>query len=229
MPGFYQSVSRDPIEGCAFTAQDPRPSRACLSHLIKDRPDPGKPQILGREYYQTPFGEKYLVLLPLFVHPISSVLKRVLAPRPARRLTHALSMSGYAAAALGALHFLTHRVFPADVAPPVLALSPAELDYEYVKYALEAWPWRAWFGYIALTAAVAGHASQGMKVIWNTWLRGSMGAWKGGVGRTVGLVVAAVVPVASRLWIMSSEPLMLFSSTAERFHAAFTKAFVYHL
>lgn len=206
-----------------------RPSLACLSHIIEDRPDPRKPQILGREYYQTSFGEKYLVLLPLLVHPISSVLKRVLAPRPARRLTHALSVSGYAAAALGALHFLTHRVYPSNAAAPVLALSPAELDYEYVKYALEAWPWRAWLGYIALTAAVAGHAAQGMKVIWNTWLRGSLGAWKGGVGRTVGMVVSAVVPVASGLWVISSEPLMVFSSTAERFHAAFVESFVYRL
>ena len=163
------------------------------------------------------------------MHPLSSVSKRVLAPRPARRLTHALSVSGYAAVALGMLHFMTHRVFPADAAPPVLALSPAELDYEYVKYALEAWPWRAWFGYVALTAAVAGHAAQGMKVIWNTWLRGSLGAWKGEKGRTVGVVVATVVPVISGLWAISSEPLMVFSSTAARFHAAFTKALVYRL
>ncbi|KZT74056.1 hypothetical protein DAEQUDRAFT_641930, partial [Daedalea quercina L-15889] len=185
--------------------------------------------LLGREYYQTPSGEKYLVLLPLLVHPLSSLAKRVLAARPARRLTSALSVSGYAAAALACAHFLTHRVYPADGAPPVLALSPAELDYEYVKYALQTWPARAWLGYVALTAAVAGHAAQGMRVVWNTWLRDLLGAWRGGKGRAAGVVAAVVVPVASGLWAISSEPLFLFSSTASRIHAAFTKSFIYRL
>ncbi|KAH9842493.1 uncharacterized protein C8Q71DRAFT_853042 [Rhodofomes roseus] len=185
--------------------------------------------LLGREYYQTPFGEKYLVLLPLLVHPLSSLAKRLLAPRPARRATSVLSLAGYAATLLLAVHFLTHRVHPADAAPPVLALSPAELDYEYVKYALQAWPWRAWFGYVALTAAVAGHAAEGAKVVWNTWLRDMLGGWRGGPGRVAGVVAAVVVPVVSGLWVISSEPLMVFGSTAVRFHAAFTKSLVYRL
>ncbi|KAH9914474.1 uncharacterized protein B0H18DRAFT_1045155 [Fomitopsis serialis] len=167
--------------------------------------------LLGREYYQTPLGEKYLVLLPLLVHPLSSLSKRFLAPRPARRPTSALSLTGYAAGLLVLGHFLTHRVHPADAAAPVLALSPAELDYEYVKYALHAWPWRAGLGYFALTAVVATHAAEGVRVLWNTWARDVLGRWKGGI------------------WVISSEPLMVLSSTAVRFRAAFTKSILYRL
>ncbi|OBZ75548.1 hypothetical protein A0H81_04865 [Grifola frondosa] len=131
--------------------------------------------ILGREYYQTSFGEKYLVLAPLFIHPLSGIFKRLLAPAPARRLSSILSITGYTAVAFVSMHFLVHRTFPADPAPPIFSVGPSELDYEYVKFALSEWPWRSWLGYVGLTACIAWHATEGMKIIWNTWLRKAFG------------------------------------------------------
>lgn len=184
--------------------------------------------VLGREYYQTSFGEKFLVILPFLVHPISSLCKRLLAPRPARRLTSLLSITGYGAAALVAIHYFTHRVSPAISAAPIYELSPAELDFEYVKYALHAWPWRAWFGYVGLTAAVAWHAAEGMNVIWNTYLRSTMGSFKASSKRSKAVVAGGMVlPVVAGLTVLAREPLMAFTSQLLRFRASFEQSFVH--
>ncbi|KAH9890532.1 hypothetical protein C8Q73DRAFT_667400 [Cubamyces lactineus] len=184
--------------------------------------------LLGREYYQTPFGEKYLVLAPLMVHPLSALLKRVLAPKPARRLTSILSVTGYTVAAAVALHYFTHRIAPADPSPPIYAVGPSELDYEYVKFALQEWPWRSWLGYIGLTGCVAWHAVEGMAVIWNTWLRPHLGDLPGTKrSRTLGALVAGVLPVATGMFFMWREPLMVFASHAERFRAALSHSPLY--
>ncbi|KAI1791507.1 hypothetical protein LXA43DRAFT_972989 [Ganoderma leucocontextum] len=182
--------------------------------------------LLGREYYQTPFGEKYLVLAPLVVHPVSAILKRVLAPKPARRMTSILSITGYSAALLVAVHFFVHRVAPSDPAPPIYTIGPSELDYEYVKYSLQEYPWRSLVAYIGLTAAVAWHAAEGMGIIWNTWLRPTLGAGQTRKQRTLG-ALAGVLPVATGLFFMWKEPLMVFSSHAARFHAALTQSVLF--
>ncbi|KAI9059773.1 hypothetical protein FKP32DRAFT_1579266 [Trametes sanguinea] len=180
--------------------------------------------LLGREYYQTPFGEKYLVLAPLIVHPVSATLKRALSPKTSRRLTSILSLTGYTVAISVALHYFTHRVAPADPSPPIYAVGPSELDYEYVKFALQEWPWRSWFAYIGLTACLAWHAAEGMAVIWNTWLRPQLGGMPGTKrARTIWAVAAGVLPVATGMFCMWKEPLMVFASHADRFKAAFSK------
>ncbi|KAH9857525.1 hypothetical protein C2E23DRAFT_278495 [Lenzites betulinus] len=184
--------------------------------------------LLGREYYQTSFGEKYLVLTPLVIHPLSAILKRVLAPKPARRLSSILSITGYTTAVAVAVHFFIHRVAPSDPAPPIYAVGPSELDYEYVKFGLQEWPWRSWLGYVGLTAAVAWHASEGMAIIWNTWLRRQSGGLpRTRKLRTVAALLAGVIPVASGIFFMWREPLMVFTSHADRFRAAFTRSSLY--
>ncbi|KAI0628783.1 hypothetical protein C8Q77DRAFT_1067486 [Trametes polyzona] len=181
--------------------------------------------LLGREYYQTSFGEKYLVVAPLFIHPLSALLKRVLAPKPARRLTSILSVTGYTAAVVLALHYFTHRIAPADPAPPIYAVGPSELDYEYVKFGLHEWPWRSWLGYLGFTACVAWHASEGMTIIWNTYLRPTLGSLPGTKkSRAIGALVGGVLPVATGMFFMWTEPLMVFASHADRYRAAFLKS-----
>ena len=183
--------------------------------------------MLGREYYQTPFGEKYLVLAPLVIHPLSAILKRILAPKPARRITSILSITGYSAAVIVALHYFTHRIAPLDPSPPIYSVGPAELDYEYVKFALHEWPWRSFVGYIGFTAGVAWHAAEGMSIIWNTWLRPPLGALRPTrKTRTIGALVG-VLPVATGLYFMWKEPLMVFASHAARFNAAISKSVYY--
>ncbi|GBE82797.1 hypothetical protein BKA93DRAFT_725076 [Sparassis latifolia] len=184
--------------------------------------------ILGREYYQTSFGEKFLLILPLLVHPLASAAKRLLAPRPARRLTSILSLTGYTALMVLPIHYFVHRSYPANPAPPIYALSPAELDYEYVKYALSEWPVRAWLGYVTLTACVAWHAAEGANVLWNTYVRGALGAFKARTPTARAVIAATLVlPVVSGLAVMAKEPVMAFTSQLARFHASFTQCFVY--
>ncbi|KAH9948133.1 hypothetical protein B0H21DRAFT_690632 [Amylocystis lapponica] len=182
--------------------------------------------LLGREYYQTSLGEKCLVLAPLVVHPLTALAKRALAPRYARPVTSVLSMTGFAAVLVVPFHYLTHRSFPTDPSPPIYAIGPAELDFEYVKFALHAWPWRSWLVYVGLTACVAFHAVEGMNVILNTYARGTV---KSSVrGRAVA-AASMVLPVITGLIYIAREPLLAFASQASQYHAAFSKHFLYRI
>ena len=185
----------------------------------------GVVQLLCREYYQTSFGEKYLVLAPLVIHPVSAILKRVLA-KAARRATSILSVTGYSAAFLVAMHFFIHRVAPSDPAPPIYSVGPSELDFEYVKYSLQEHPWSSLVGYLGLTTAVAWHAAEGMGIIWNTWLRPTFGAGQTRKQRTIG-AFAGVLSVATGLFFIWKEPLMVFSSHAARFNAALSQSVLF--
>ena len=118
-------------------------------------------------------------------------------------------------------HYLIHRVLPSNPDPPVLAVSPSELDFEYVKFGLQQWPLINWALYTGLTVAVVWHAAEGSRIIWNTWLAGKAGIWKKNLTRQVATVLAGVVPVLAGLYAISREPLMVFMSTAERYEAAF--------
>ncbi|KDQ59726.1 hypothetical protein JAAARDRAFT_127085 [Jaapia argillacea MUCL 33604] len=186
--------------------------------------------LLGREYYQTSFGEKYLVLLPLVAHCTTSIAKRLLSPQPIRPWSTLLSVTGYAAFGIFLpIHFITHRVNPSDPSSPIYSVGPAELDYEFVKVGLQTWPWRSWMLYAGLVGCVALHASEGMNLIWNTWLRGSLG--KPSVSqktRRIGAGAAAGL-VLSGLLVVSLEPLMTFMSLASRYQESFSKTWIYRL
>ncbi|KIO05597.1 hypothetical protein M404DRAFT_999729 [Pisolithus tinctorius Marx 270] len=160
--------------------------------------------LLGREYYQTAFGERYLLLLPFAVHVTSSVAKRVVLtfisdldslarsekpfspkPRPRiRKLTSLLSISAYTTLFLFVpIHVATHRLLPAEA--DTLAwpstdvdldpLGSSELDYEFVKTAIKTWPWRSWILYTGIVGCVLVHAAQGASVIYARYIRGRCG------------------------------------------------------
>lgn len=187
-------------------------------------------QILGREYYRTSFGHKFLVVLPILAHTGSAIAKRVLAPPAARRPVSAFTATGYLALCFFLpVHYTLHRVFPEDPAPPIEALAPAELDFEYVKYGLQRWPVRSWLLYAGLTACVAWHAAEGMQIIWNTWLRVRLSGWRSNVAKRTATVVAVVAPVLTGLFVISREPAMAFMSSVTRFEASFLKSFVYRI
>ncbi|KAJ6577457.1 hypothetical protein B0H19DRAFT_1120037 [Mycena capillaripes] len=190
--------------------------------------------LLGREYYQTDFGEKYLLLGPLAVHSLSGIAKRVLSPAkaPPRPWTSLLSLTGYANMLLFLpIHFMTHRVHPMNPAAPIHALGPAELDFEFVKYGLANWPWRSWFLYGGLVVGVVLHAVDGDRLLFNTYFGETMGRIKMAARKrllAIGLGLLAI-PVLSGAFIMSREPLMIFSSTAERFLASFNQSPFYRI
>ncbi|KAJ7454689.1 hypothetical protein FB451DRAFT_650987 [Mycena latifolia] len=188
--------------------------------------------LLGREYYQTDFGEKYLLLGPLAVHSLSGITKRLLSPAnaPPRPRTSLLTLTGYASMLFFLpVHFMTHRALPMNPAAPIHALGPAELDFEFVKYGLATWPWRSWFLYGGLVAGVVLHVVEGERLLFNTYFGESMGRIKIALRKrllAIGLGLLAV-PVLSGIFFMSKEPLMVFSSTAERIQASFAQAPLY--
>ncbi|TFK34867.1 hypothetical protein BDQ12DRAFT_706840 [Crucibulum laeve] len=191
--------------------------------------------LLGREYYQTGFGEKYLVLGPLAVHSLTGITKRLLsAPKvQPRKLSSLLSLSGYAVGLLLLpIHFMTHRVDPTTDISPIFAVGPSELDYEFVKIGLHTWPWRSWLLYGSLVTSVTVHAIDGMAIIWNTWLRKPLSAgWKRSARTTIMLLALGGItfPVLTGIYSLGKEPLMTFASTAKRYQASFLQSLIYRI
>ena len=199
-------------------------------------------KLLGREYYQSQFGEKFLVLTPITVHVISAIAKRLLlSPKststtrpPVRRLSSLLSITGYASALFFLpIHYITHRVHPTIENAPIFAVGPSELDYEFVKTGLHVWPWRSWFLYTGLIVTTSLHLADGMTIIWNTWLKDIVvfGAWKPSYrNRRLGLAFAGIaLPVLAGLYTLSCEPLMAFASTLNRYQTSFISSFIYRI
>ncbi|KAI9437795.1 hypothetical protein BJY52DRAFT_577066 [Lactarius psammicola] len=183
--------------------------------------------LLGREYYQTTLGERYLLFGPLLIHSSSAILKRLFSPRTSRPLTSALSVTGYAIAfCILPVHFITHRLAPADPAPPISSLSPSELDYEFVKAALSGWPLRSTVLYTILVLGVALHAADGVGVIWSTRARGLKLPGRKARRALAGI---AMVPVLTGLAVLAREPLYTFASMGARYRAALTQSIVYRL
>lgn len=165
------------------------------------------------------------MLAPLVLHPVSTIAKRLLSPKSARKLTSIISLTGYLIIPLLASHFLIHRYFPADPMPPIAAVGPSELDYEFVKVALRERPWMSWLGYAGLTLAVAWHAIEGERVIWNLRLRELFGRWTLGAYARAAVAITAALPVLTGVFIMSREPVVAFVGLASRYQAALSKVF----
>jgi hypothetical protein len=126
------------------------------------------------------------------------------------------------------VHFFLHRVNPTTPEPPISAVGPAELDFEFVKYGLRHWPWRSWALYAGLVVCVGLHATDGVYLICNKWLGDVPSWWKRRSKRyRRGVTVAGLIlPVLSGLFVLSKEPLMIFSFKAKRFKAVFIKSFL---
>ncbi|KAF8061679.1 hypothetical protein FPV67DRAFT_1704548 [Lyophyllum atratum] len=187
--------------------------------------------LLGREYYQTDFGEKYLVLGPLAAHAIAGIAKRLISPRksPPRPLSTLLSWTGYSAFLFFLpIHFMTHRVHPTTITSPISGVGPSELDYEFVKLGLQKWPLTSWFLYAGLVCSVGLHLADGTAVIWNTSADVG-GPVEARFKRRAKVVLGLVLPVLTGLYFISKEPLMIFSSTARRFEAVFRSSWIYRL
>ncbi|PFH53581.1 hypothetical protein AMATHDRAFT_137515 [Amanita thiersii Skay4041] len=201
-----------------------------------------KSMLLGREFYQTSWGEPYLVLGPIFLHAAAGITKRLISSSSktrARSVTSLLASTGYAVAAfLLPIHYLSHRAYPTVPDLPIDAIGPAELDYEFVKYGLHHWPVRSWVLYGGLVSCVILHALSGVNVIWRTWFNGDNAKNRDKkveirVKRTRGKQVVAftgvTAPVLLGIYALSREPMMAFVSTGRRFEAVFQKLWIYRL
>jgi len=183
--------------------------------------------LLGREYYQTPFGERYFLWTPFAIHVTSGIARRLFAPasKHPRKLTSTLSLAAYTALIFLPIHVFTHRLAPTDASPPILAVGPAELDFEFVKTGLSRFPWRSWALYTGLVASVLVHAVEGVNILRTTWLGAARLS-----SRTLKFIAgAAALPAMLGLWTLSREPLMALSSTVERYSACFTSSWLYRI
>ncbi|KAK7037569.1 hypothetical protein VNI00_011061 [Paramarasmius palmivorus] len=201
----------------------------------------GQVMILGREYYQTPFGEAFLVLGPMALHSLSGVAKRLLdtifpptASMPAsslvegqkneppkkakRRWPSLLTLTAYPLIPLFTLHFITHRGIPASPASP---LHSSELDFEFVKFHLQHYPKLSWFLYGSLLALTLIHGVEGAVVVWNRYYPSVLGrlkqSGKAKWTRLAAMLVGVAGPVVSGMWMISRELPMVFPDMLKRF------------
>ncbi|CAA7265295.1 unnamed protein product [Cyclocybe aegerita] len=193
--------------------------------------------LLGREYYQTALSEPLLVLGPIGIHAASATLKRLLSPsgQPPRRLTHPVSVTGYATLFFLTIHYLTHRYYPALDIPPIDSLGPAELDYEFVKAALRTWPIRSWLLYGGLVFFSIMHVVDGGALVRAAWVQeGRIFAsfLKKQYSRRKRLALAlggVVLPVMTGVYALANEPSMTFASMTTRYLSVFRSSFAYRL
>ncbi|KNZ72315.1 hypothetical protein J132_04005 [Termitomyces sp. J132] len=189
--------------------------------------------LLGREYYQTCFGERYLVLGPLVAHIIAGSAKRLLSSssktsKP-RSLTSLLSWTGYSTTLFFLpIHYMTHRIHPTSTLLPICAVGPSELDYEFVKTGLDIWPKTSWFLYTGLLLSVTAHFTDGAILLWNTYLRNTAVVRRSFI-RRMSIIVGFSLPILTGLFVLSKEPSMIFPSFAKRFETVFMSSWIYRL
>lgn len=191
--------------------------------------------LLGREYYQSDFAEKALILGPITVHVLSALLNRLLSPKPSenpRKWQGPMSITGYSVALVYLpIHYLTHRAYPSTPTSPINSVGPGELDYEFVKHGLHTWPVRSWLLYGSLTIFTAFHLAIGSAMIWNKWMKPLLPSVPIGSAklRTRLVLGGLALPALTGLFFLSREPTMAFSSTLKRYTAAFMTSSVYRI
>ncbi|WFD32920.1 hypothetical protein MSPP1_003973 [Malassezia sp. CBS 17886] len=145
-------------------------SAALVPHAAADVAS--RAMLFGRVYYQNAVLEPLLVWGALGVHVVAGLVRRA-AARPKRRGSwdprrwgyaqwHVLS--GYVLLPTALVHLLANRVVPAHEGAPAHALSPAELDMEYVALGFRYFPYVSAALYAALIAAAAVHGPGGASV-----------------------------------------------------------------
>ena len=129
------------------------------------------------------------------------------------------------------IHYMVHRILPSDPNPPILELGPSELDYEFVKFGLQKWPWKSAFLYGGLVVCVGLHMVEGMAIIWNTYLVSTAGRLKESSRnlRIGGVLMGMVAPTLAGLVAIGTEPSMVFASAAKRFESIFLSSWAYRL
>nr|ODN90362.1 hypothetical protein L204_05966 [Cryptococcus depauperatus CBS 7855] len=129
-------------------------------------------QMIARDLY-LPL-EPVIVYIPLAIHLTSSLARRAILasskslPNSLRLPSQIHQFLAYPLLLLLIPHMITHRLIPADPAPPIRQLSPSEIGWEYVGYNLR--KWSAWGVYLGLVGTSIWHAIVGgMKIA--TWMK----------------------------------------------------------
>ena len=150
-------------------------------------------------------------------------------PRPSL-----LVSTAYTSVILLPIHVLTHRLNPSLDTSTISALSPAELDYDFVKFGLHTWPTRSFLFYGILVASVLLHSAEGQALLWRTYLapqkpprvtqrKTSKVKWRRIIATTGSIVVL------SGVYAIWREPLEVLPSMIERYFASFTTSLFYRI
>jgi len=187
--------------------------------------------ILGREYYQTSFGERYLLLAPLGIHIAAGLVRR--GRIWFQKISHSKSLNlekpsllvstAYVAMALVPVHYLVNRYYPSLDEAPIFGLSPSQLNYDYINYGLAHWPIRTWILYGVMVPAVCLHAAEGVITVARRHLRLNLkrGVW------SRSLVLAGAFLTLTGLIAISKETILIYSGEAARYFAAYQKSLLY--
>ena len=141
-------------------------------------------------------------------------------------MTSVLASTGYLALFLFLpVHYLTHRVYPTISNAPIHSFGPAELDYEFVKTGLQAWPLRSWLLYVGLVGCVALHSVEGISIITATQFGKAI--VPKGKRKLASLLVG--IPALTGLFLISREGVWTLASSLEGYVASFSKSVVYRI
>ena len=177
-------------------------------------------QLLGREYYQGPLTEPLLLFIPLGIHMTSGVVRRILLGWPKRPTL--LQATAYTTLVALPIHIAIHRLIPSTPTPPISALSPSELNYEFVKAGFTYWPGLSWVVYSGLVGIVIVHAGEGARIIVRALTGKSLSKkWTRGVSAVVWSAV-----MGGLYWI-SREPLELRGGQLGRVMAVYGASGLY--
>ena len=152
------------------------------------------------------------------------------SPKPFSRSSFSLlRISAYVVALALPIHFVTNRLDPTIPDLPIAALGPSELDYEFVKFGLQKWPWRSALLYSGLVGGTLIHSAEGAAILWEKYVSKRIGErWEVTrmSKRRIQAAVIALLTLSGAL-VVWKEDLTPLSSLLSRFDATFTNSFFY--
>lgn len=112
---------------------------------------------------------------------------------------------------------------------PIEALGPSELDYEFVKYGIQKWPWRSAVLYTGLVGGTLVHSAEGAAILWETYVSKRMGErWEAAkMWKRRSQAAAIALLTLSGVFAIWKEDITPLSSLLSRFHATHIKSFLY--
>lgn len=152
------------------------------------------------------------------------------SPKPFSRSSFSLlRISAYVVALALPIHFVTNRLDPTIPELPIAALGPSELDYEFVKFGLQKWPWRSALLYSGLVIGTLIHSAEGAAILWEKYVSKRIGErWEATrmSKRRIQAAVIALLTLSGAL-VVWKEDLTPLSSLLSRFDATYTTSFFY--
>lgn len=165
------------------------------------------------------------------MHVGASFLKRLCLPNPFRAPKTLLSATASLSVFLVPIHIIINRFFPTIENPPIASLGPSQLDFEFVKFGLQNWPWRSALLYGGLVGGVLLHAVEGSALLWDTYIGPRGERWKKTAilkRRVMGTL--GILASLTSLFIIFREPILTpIPSLLRRFEAVYKSSIIFRM